>query len=651
MVKEWIPIKEAPVHKQTENKIKELLPLKHVLMTGFSRNALYLLMKAFNWSKPDEMIIPAFTCPVIRFTVEAANVVPIPVDAERDGLNIDPALIEKAITPRTKAIYVVHNYGVPAQIERICEIARKHKLIVIEDLAHSLFTKHNGRQLGTFGDFAILSFTKQIINYQGGGIATNNGKIYRRMLRLQEQEQQAGRFRLGGLIDNYVRFVGSWWESRFSMPALLLMKLNDAINNLVYKGAYGMRIDPSKFVDSERSSRLTARQLDKLYRLKNTPGVNQQNPYKTAEITEARFADRWRSFRTWHNPNESGRFTRSEQLFSTLRIFAGPAGQRTQPEMPAVLGNVNYQVSPAPAVEMERKHGKQVSITEPDHLIVHHQGFGYYAVCLNQVDFSSIHDIVKACERVEQDTWVAQEDFFEYIQKSDLLVYAERDGEIVGFNLISVMFHGQYCIYTIDEAMVKRGFQGFKIARTLVTVTLWWFMKKGQFLQETRKFCLVSTSCNPKVVNNYFKNKYLVNFFDNSFRPSSELIEVHHEYLKHYNYELVNEKYPFCLKNMFPGSNQFEKMKEIPRYAGGIKTLMPPDFDYVKRGDAWSFMVTGNIAAFRLVLVIATLAFVGVKVLNNSKLGKPEELVSLAPILALERNAGKDPDVFETQVS
>lgn len=320
-------MKEQPMVRQLEKKLGQLMPLKHFLVTGFSRNAFYLLIKAFNWEKPAEIIIPAFTCPVIRHTVEAANAIPVPVDAETGGLNIDPDLIEAAITSNTKAIYVVHTYGTPAQIHRICAMAREHNLIVIEDLAHSLFTDYNGRQLGTYGDFAILSFTKQIIGFAGGAIATNHTAVYLKMLNLQEQYQQPGRFSIGSMVDSYVRLTGSWWESGFSLPALALMKFHDWLNEVIYGGSYGIKIDFSKFYASNTGSGLALRQLERLYKRKkrisaNCPGTKISSPYHTGLAADNEFLNRFLSFRTWHNPNINGIYPRSDCLYQQLRIFS-----------------------------------------------------------------------------------------------------------------------------------------------------------------------------------------------------------------------------------------------------------------------------------------------------------------------------------------
>ena len=328
-------VKEKPIVKELEQLLGQLMPLKHFMVTAFARNAFFLLIKACGWEKPAEIIIPAFTCPVIKYTVEAANAVPIPVDAEVNGINIDPELIKKAITANTRAIYVVHTYGNPAQIQKICSIAREHDLVVIEDLAHSLFTAWQGEQLGTYGDYAILSFTKEIIDFEGGAIATNNSEVYQKMLTLREEYQQKKRFSLGWLIDSYVRLIGSWWESGFSRSALCFMRFNDWINEVIYKGSYGIRIDHSQFHASAMGSRLALLQLKGLQQKKSKPGSDwyeachlsgegspPATPYNIKLIPEPDVFIRRHSFRTWHNPYKTGLYPRADSLFQQLRVFS-----------------------------------------------------------------------------------------------------------------------------------------------------------------------------------------------------------------------------------------------------------------------------------------------------------------------------------------
>lgn len=331
------------IERKLEESLRRALPLKHFLFTGYARNGLYLLIKAMGWGTDDQIVIPAFTCPIVRYTVSAAGVCPVSVDSEPDGLNIDPAGVEEAVTPRTKAVYVVHTYGSAARIEEICAIARARGLIVIEDLAHSLFSKLHGRQLGTFGDIAVLSFTKKVINFEGGAIGTNHTGIYDKMRSLQLSLQKNRPLSLSDLLDYYARLAGSWWESGFSLPSLFVMKMNDRLNDLLYKGKYGLSIDPDKFTQSELAMRLTLLQLDRLSRKDSSArylafrerfggivGITALNhtagdtlpAYCSGTLGKENALMNLLSFRTWHNFTSDSRFPRAEHLYASYRIFA-----------------------------------------------------------------------------------------------------------------------------------------------------------------------------------------------------------------------------------------------------------------------------------------------------------------------------------------
>jgi dTDP-4-amino-4,6-dideoxygalactose transaminase len=337
-------VDEKPAVTRLQEKLAALVPLRHFIVTGFSRNGLFLLIKALRLSSSDEIIIPAFTCSIIRHTIEESGVKPVPVDAEDDGLNIDPEKIKKSITSRTKAIYVVHTYGTAAQIDAICSIAKKYNLIVIEDLAHAPFSLYKGKPLGTYGDFAVFSFTKKNINFEGGAIGTNNTSVYAKMVMLQREYERKRSYSLDFFIDNTVRLVGSWWESRFTLMSLFWMKFNDFLNVVLYKGSYGIKIDNTRFTASDRSCRTTLRQLDTLFKKYRENKTNyssfkdkvngirmydvHQNEtdtlpfYFTGEIMKEGRPFRLLSFRTWRNNNEPGLYPRADYLYKNYRIFS-----------------------------------------------------------------------------------------------------------------------------------------------------------------------------------------------------------------------------------------------------------------------------------------------------------------------------------------
>jgi len=157
---------------------------------------LHLTLEALGIGPGDEVIVPVYT-----FTATAAVVcylggTPVFVDVEDDSLNLDPGLLERAITPRTKAIIPVHFGGFPCRMNEILDIARRHGLYVVEDAAHALPTRYEGRLVGSLdSDAAVFSFyaNKTMTTGEGGMIATRNPDVARRcrMMRLHGIDQAA----------------------------------------------------------------------------------------------------------------------------------------------------------------------------------------------------------------------------------------------------------------------------------------------------------------------------------------------------------------------------------------------------------------------------------------------------------------------------
>ncbi len=135
------------------------------------RSALLGILKAFGIGVGDEVILQAFTCVAVPNSVRWAGATPVYADID-DRLNIDPKDFERQITGKTKAIIVQHTFGIPAAMDEILAIAKKHKLIVIEDCAHALGATYQGNKLGTLGDAAFFSFGRdKVISSVFGGLA------------------------------------------------------------------------------------------------------------------------------------------------------------------------------------------------------------------------------------------------------------------------------------------------------------------------------------------------------------------------------------------------------------------------------------------------------------------------------------------------
>ena len=143
--------------------------------------ALHLATATLGLGPGDEVIIPAFTMVAVASAVAYTGATPVLADAELDSWNIDPARIEARITPRTKAIIVVHTYGHPAAMDAILAIARRHGLPVIEDAAEAHGAEYWGRRTGSLGDMGCFSFyaNKIVTTGEGGMLVTNNPEIAR----------------------------------------------------------------------------------------------------------------------------------------------------------------------------------------------------------------------------------------------------------------------------------------------------------------------------------------------------------------------------------------------------------------------------------------------------------------------------------------
>jgi dTDP-4-amino-4,6-dideoxygalactose transaminase len=141
--------------------------------------ALRLALMACGVKPGDEVIIPPYTFIATASIVGEANCVPIFVDIDPDTYNLDPAAVEKAITPRTRAIIPVHFAGQACDMDAIMAIAKKHNLKVIEDTAHAHGGEYKGKKLGSIGDAGCFSFqsSKNLTSGEGGIVVTNDEQI------------------------------------------------------------------------------------------------------------------------------------------------------------------------------------------------------------------------------------------------------------------------------------------------------------------------------------------------------------------------------------------------------------------------------------------------------------------------------------------
>jgi len=159
-----------------EKEFAQYCGVKHCIGVGNGLEALHLIIRAMGIGPGDEVIVPANTYIATWLAVTYASATPVPVEPDARTFNIDPNLIEEAITPRTRAILPVHLYGQPADMAPILEIAQRHKLKVIEDAAQAHGAKYKGKRTGGLGNAAGFSFYpgKNLGAFGDGGAVTTN---------------------------------------------------------------------------------------------------------------------------------------------------------------------------------------------------------------------------------------------------------------------------------------------------------------------------------------------------------------------------------------------------------------------------------------------------------------------------------------------
>ena len=166
-----------------EERFREYKEAEHAVALNSCTAALHLSLAALGVGPDSEVIVPTMTFVATCNAVVHTGAVPVLVDCERDTQNIDPELLEAAITPRTRAIVVVHFAGRPCAMDRITAIAQRHGLALIEDCAHAIETEFHGRKAGTMGDVGCFSFyvTKNIVTGEGGMAIVRSREVADRM--------------------------------------------------------------------------------------------------------------------------------------------------------------------------------------------------------------------------------------------------------------------------------------------------------------------------------------------------------------------------------------------------------------------------------------------------------------------------------------
>lgn len=181
-------ISYGPMSQEFERQFAALHDRRFAVLSNSGTSSLLVALAALKelhgWQDGDEVIVPALTFVASVNVVLHNRLTPVLVDVDPLYYGIDPMLIERAITTRTRAILPVHAFGQPCQMTAIMDIARRHNLSVVEDSCECMFVRHALQKVGSFGDIGCFStYVAHLISTGVGGLATTNNPDYARVMR------------------------------------------------------------------------------------------------------------------------------------------------------------------------------------------------------------------------------------------------------------------------------------------------------------------------------------------------------------------------------------------------------------------------------------------------------------------------------------
>lgn len=182
---------QGPRTAALEEKFAAACGVKHAVATSSGTTALHLALLAHGIGEDDEVITTPFTFIASANSILYAGARPVFVDIDEETFNINPALVEAAVTARTKAILPVHLYGYPCDMDAIMAIAQKHHLVVIEDAAQAIGAEYKGKRVGGFGTGCFsLYATKNVMSGEGGMVTTDDDALAQRLRMLRNHGMQ-----------------------------------------------------------------------------------------------------------------------------------------------------------------------------------------------------------------------------------------------------------------------------------------------------------------------------------------------------------------------------------------------------------------------------------------------------------------------------
>ena len=252
----WSKINSGEKNRLIEKALQQYFGIKSAYVFDSGRSALLYALKALDIKSGDEVLVQGYTCMVVVNAIIQSGGVPVFVDIDND-LNMSTDDLEKKISAKSKVLIVQHTLGMPAKMEKLLEIARRNKVLVIEDCAHSFGAEFVGKKLGTFGQIGMLSFgaDKVVSSVRGGALITNDQMLGKKIEALQENLPEPRLLRtMQHLMHNPVFYFGKKLYYLYVGKALLyLAKKFGIINKIIYDPEKkGEKVDfyPSKMANS-----------------------------------------------------------------------------------------------------------------------------------------------------------------------------------------------------------------------------------------------------------------------------------------------------------------------------------------------------------------------------------------------------------------
>lgn len=256
---------QGPLVAEFEKKLERYLGVKHCIAVANATIGLQLVIRGLGLS--GEVIVPSFTFPATAHALAWEGVRPVFCDVNPATHNIDPAEVERLITPQTSGIMGVHLWGNTCEVETLADIAKRHRLALMFDSAHAFACSHRGRMIGNFGQAEVFSFhaTKFLNSAEGGAITTNDDDLASEFRRL----------RSFGLEEGHVVEIGTNAKMNELSAAMGLTSL-ESCNDFIARNCQNM----AAYRDALRGARGL--------RLFETPSVERRNhQYVVVEVNAA----------------------------------------------------------------------------------------------------------------------------------------------------------------------------------------------------------------------------------------------------------------------------------------------------------------------------------------------------------------------------